>query len=63
MNRYSNKIEINGQEFTHSIDANSYKEAVEINRERKKEAARKGRRIYGRLTLECDNVCAGVRIV
>lgn len=63
MNRYSNKIEINGQEFTHNIEANSYKEALEINRERKKEAVKKRRRIYGRLTLECKNVCGGGRIV
>ena len=49
MRKYTNKIEINGQVFTHTVEADSYKDAVEINRQRKYEAKRKGRRIFGRL--------------
>ena len=49
MKTYTNNIEINGQVFTHTVEANSYKDAVRINRKRKEDAAMKGRRIFGRL--------------
>jgi len=49
MRTYTNKVEINGQVFTHTVEANSYKEAVEINNKRKEDAVRKGRRIFGKL--------------
>lgn len=49
MRTYANKVEINGQVFTHAVNANSYAEAVKINNQRKEEAKRKGRRIFGRL--------------
>ena len=42
---------INGQSFTHTIEAFSYKEALAINRIRKSDAAYNGKRIYGRLQL------------
>lgn len=42
---------INGQSFTNTIEAFSYKEALELNRARKVIASRKGRRIYGHLQL------------
>ena len=49
MKKYINKIEINGQVFTHTIEAFDYKEALEINKKRKADAALRGRRIFGRL--------------
>lgn len=49
MKTYINKVEINGQVFTHTVEASSYKEAVKINKQRKEDAERKGRRIFGRL--------------
>lgn len=49
MRKYTNKIEISGQVFTHTVEADSYTEAVEINNKRKEDARRKGRRIFGRL--------------
>ena len=49
MRKYINKIEINGVIYTHTVEANSYKDAVEINNAHKISAARKGRRIFGRL--------------
>ena len=50
MKTYTNYVEINGQVFTHSIDACTYKEAVEINKKRKQSANLRGRKIFGRLT-------------
>lgn len=49
MKKYCNKIEINGEVFTHTVEAVSYKEALAINKKRKEDAARKGRKIFGRL--------------
>lgn len=51
MKKYSNYIKINGKNFTHTIEAFSYKEALEINKQRKVTALRKGRKIYGQLHL------------
>lgn len=51
MKKYTNYIEINGQSFTNIIEADSIKEAYQINNDRKRTAALKGRRIYGHLTL------------
>jgi hypothetical protein len=49
MRKYVNKIEINGSVYTHTVEANSYRDAVEINDAHKVLAARKGRKIFGRL--------------
>lgn len=51
MKTYSNYIKINGQQFTHTIEAYSYREALEINKRRKVTSVRKGRKIYGHLQL------------
>lgn len=51
MKKYSNSIKINRERFTHTIEAYSYKEALEINKRRKVKAVRIGRKIYGRLQL------------
>lgn len=47
--KYTNKVRINGEEFTHTVEANSYKEALEINKKRKADAKKKGREIFGKL--------------
>ena len=52
MKKYINSIDINGQLFTHTVEAFDYKEALEINKKRKQEAAMRGRRIFGRLVKE-----------
>ena len=49
MRKYINNIEINGQVFTHTVEATSYTEALAINKRRKEDAAMRGRRIFGRL--------------
>ena len=49
MKKYINSIEINGQVFTHTVEAFDYKEALAINRKRKVDAAMRGRKIFGRL--------------
>ena len=49
MKTYTNNIEINGQVFTHTVEATDYTEALRINNRRKEDAAMKGRRIFGRL--------------
>jgi hypothetical protein len=49
MKTYTNYIEINGQVFTNTVEATDYKEAQQINKKRKADAAMKGRRIFGRL--------------
>jgi hypothetical protein len=49
MKTYTNNIEINGQVFTHTVEATDYSEALRINRKRKEDAAMRGRRIFGRL--------------
>jgi 3-dehydroquinate dehydratase len=50
--KYVNKIIINGATFTHTVIADSYKEALKINKKRKEEALLKGRKIIGRLEKE-----------
>lgn len=55
MKTYSNYIKINGQQFTHTIEAFSYKEALEINKQRKVTVLRNGRKIYGHLQLIDNN--------
>jgi hypothetical protein len=49
MKKYINNIEINGQRFTHTVEAFDYKEALVINKKRNTVASLRGRRIYGRL--------------
>jgi len=48
MKTYTNSIEINGQTFTHTVEANTFKEALAINKQRKSKLP-PGRRIFGRL--------------
>jgi len=50
MKTYTNKVEINGEVFTHTIHALDYKDALQINKERKQSALLRGRRVFGRLT-------------
>jgi hypothetical protein len=52
MRKYTNNIKINGEVFTHTVEAESYMEAVKINRCRKENAARRGRKIFGRLVIK-----------
>lgn len=49
MKKYTNYIRINGQVFTHTIIADSYKEALQISFGRKIRAKMIGREIFGRL--------------
>jgi len=49
MKTYQNKVIINGESFTHEVKAASYKEALQINKQRKIDAAKKSRKIIGRL--------------
>ena len=49
MNKYINQVIINGVAYSHIIEASSYKEALEINKQRKEDAKRRGRKIVGRL--------------
>jgi len=50
MKSYFNTVVINGENFTHEIKADSYSEALKINKNRKKSAALRGRKIVGHLT-------------
>ena len=47
--KYANKIRKNGKVFTHIIEADTYKQALAINKKRKKEAEKRGDEIFGRL--------------
>lgn len=47
--KYTNKVRINGEVFTHTIEAVNYKEALEINKKRKVAAKSTGREIFGKL--------------
>ena len=52
--KYTNKIIINGETFSNFIEAKSYKEALAINAKRKIDAAKRGKRIFGRLEKVID---------
>lgn len=48
MKTYTNKVIINGEKYTNQIDAENYKEALKIQRDRK---AKSRNTFEGRLTL------------
>lgn len=48
MKTYTNKVIINGEEFTNKVEAENYKEAVKIQKERK---AKSKYTFQGRLIL------------
>lgn len=51
MKTYTNTVIINGEKFTNKVEAENYKDALKIQRDRK---AKSRNSFQGRLTFQCE---------